>query len=67
MKILVTGGAGYIGSHMIYKLLGYVYTPVILDNFSTGSKKNFQAILKFIMLILDQAQELIILLDLKKY
>ena len=36
MKILVTGGAGYIGSHMVLALLDAGHEPVILDNFSTG-------------------------------
>jgi UDP-glucose 4-epimerase len=34
--ILVTGGAGYIGSHMVLALLDAGYQPVILDDFSTG-------------------------------
>jgi UDP-glucose 4-epimerase len=35
-KILVTGGAGYIGSHTIVELLNSGYTPVIIDNFSNS-------------------------------
>ncbi|MGY8810614.1 MAG: UDP-glucose 4-epimerase GalE [Pseudomonadales bacterium] len=35
--ILVTGGAGYIGSHTCVKLIEAGYTPVILDNFSNSS------------------------------
>ncbi len=31
-KILVTGGAGYIGSHMVVELLQAEYTPVVIDN-----------------------------------
>lgn len=34
--ILVTGGAGYIGSHVVYSLLDCGYRPVVLDNLSTG-------------------------------
>ena len=36
--ILVTGGAGYIGSHVVVELLNAGYVPVILDNFSTSDK-----------------------------
>lgn len=37
--ILVTGGAGYIGSHVIKLLLEKNYQPVILDNLSSGHKQ----------------------------
>ncbi|HEY1836354.1 MAG: UDP-glucose 4-epimerase GalE [Rhizomicrobium sp.] len=36
MAVLVTGGAGYIGSHMTYGLLGRGEKVVVLDNLSTG-------------------------------
>jgi UDP-glucose 4-epimerase len=36
MKILVTGGAGYIGGHTILALLDRGFSPIILDNLSTG-------------------------------
>jgi UDP-glucose 4-epimerase len=36
MTILVTGGAGYIGSHMVYELLDQSEPVIILDNLSTG-------------------------------
>lgn len=36
MKILVVGGAGYIGSHMVRELRDKGYDPVIFDNLSTG-------------------------------
>ncbi|XP_036770582.2 UDP-glucose 4-epimerase isoform X3 [Manis pentadactyla] len=32
-KVLVTGGAGYIGSHTVLELLEAGYTPVVIDNF----------------------------------
>jgi len=38
-KILVTGGAGYIGSHVSKKLLEHGYEPICFDNLSTGFKK----------------------------
>ncbi len=36
MTILVTGGAGYIGSHMVYAILDAGLPVVVLDNLSTG-------------------------------
>jgi UDP-glucose 4-epimerase len=37
MKILVTGGAGYIGGHTILALLDRGFSPIILDDLSTGA------------------------------
>lgn len=39
MKILVCGGAGYIGSHTVKELLKEGFSVVVLDNFSTGKKE----------------------------
>src|SRR5258708_13581994 len=36
MTILVTGGAGYIGSHMVHELVDSGEPVVVLDNLSTG-------------------------------
>lgn len=38
-NILVTGGAGYIGSHTIVELVGNGYKVVVIDNFSNSDKK----------------------------
>lgn len=38
MKVLVTGGAGYIGSTIVSALIGRGHFPLILDDFSTGSR-----------------------------
>ena len=37
-KILVTGGAGYVGSHVVVALAEAGYTPIILDSFATSSR-----------------------------
>jgi UDP-glucuronate decarboxylase len=42
-KILVTGGAGFIGSHLCKRLLDEGHHVICLDNFFTGSKQNIQA------------------------
>jgi UDP-glucose 4-epimerase len=39
MKILVAGGAGYIGSHTVQELIEQGFEVVILDNFSTGRRE----------------------------
>ncbi len=40
MKILVTGGAGFIGSHLVDKLIDLGHDITIVDNLSTGNKNN---------------------------
>jgi UDP-glucuronate decarboxylase len=42
MKILVTGGAGFIGSHLIDRLMKNGDEVICLDNFYTGTKQNIQ-------------------------
>ncbi len=44
--ILVTGGAGFIGSHLCEHLLGQNHKVVCLDNLFTGSKENIRHLLK---------------------
>ncbi|WP_269920386.1 UDP-glucose 4-epimerase GalE [Caldifermentibacillus hisashii] len=39
MKILVLGGAGYIGSHAVYQLIDQGYEVVIVDNLQTGHRE----------------------------
>ena len=40
MKVLITGGAGFIGSHLSDKLLARVDNVLIIDNYSTGRRDN---------------------------
>ena len=42
MKSLVTGGAGFIGSHLVDALLGLDHDVIVLDNFSTGRAGNLE-------------------------
>lgn len=48
MKILVTGGAGFIGSHVADALIEKNHDVVIVDNLSTGQKENINPQAKFI-------------------
>jgi len=45
MKILITGGAGFLGSHLCEKLIAKGHTIVCLDNFLNGSLGNIRALL----------------------
>lgn len=44
MKILVTGGAGYIGSHTCVELLNAGYEIIVLDNLYNASEKCLDAV-----------------------
>ncbi len=45
-KFLVTGGAGFIGSNIVEKILELNYKVRVLDNFSTGKKENIENFLQ---------------------
>ena len=45
MKILITGGAGFIGSHLTERLLAEKHSTIIMDNFHTGTKDNIRHLL----------------------
>ena len=44
MSILVTGGAGYIGSHTVIELLNAGYEAVVIDNLSNSSKESLKRV-----------------------
>ena len=56
MKVLVTGGAGFIGSHLLRKLLKDGDEPVVLDNLSSGLRENLpEAVRLFVMDVQEDA------------
>ncbi len=46
-KILVTGGAGFLGSHLCDKLVNQGHHVLCVDNYFTGSKKNIEHLLDY--------------------
>lgn len=48
MKVLVTGGAGFIGSHVVEKLIAENCHVVVLDNLSTGLREHIPAGVAFV-------------------
>lgn len=45
MRYLITGGAGFIGSHLVTKIIDNAEKIIVLDNLLTGSKKNIKKFL----------------------
>jgi len=47
MRILVTGGAGFIGSHLCERLIGDGHSVIAIDNFSTGQGANLSSLTNY--------------------
>lgn len=56
MKALVTGGAGFIGSHIVDQLIANQHEVVVLDDLSTGDRRNVPADVR--MVVQDVAENL---------
>ena len=62
-SVLVTGAAGFIGSHTSLVLLNAGYKLFLLDNFSNSSPRAFQRITKLSSLSLDEIKERVSIID----
>lgn len=66
-KILVTGGAGYIGSHAVRALCDADYEVVVLDNLSNGNVEAVDKRCSFVHMDLGNAKDLLVLMKDEKF
>ncbi|MGB9857994.1 MAG: SDR family oxidoreductase [Dictyoglomaceae bacterium] len=66
MKFLVTGGAGFIGSHIVKRLVEYGGEVVALDNLSSGKIDNLNEVIKEIHFVEGDIRDLDLLIGLSK-
>lgn len=66
MRFLITGGAGFIGSHIAERLIENGGEVIILDNLSTGKEENFYHIKEKILFINGDIRDLELLLSITK-
>ncbi len=50
-KAIVTGGAGFIGSHLVELLIKKNFSVIVIDNFATGQKRNLYKVFKKIKIV----------------
>ena len=67
MEVLITGGAGYIGSHVALNLLDAGYEVTIIDDLSTGKKNLIPSKAEFIHCNVDEIEKIEPLLKAKKF
>ena len=67
MKVLVTGGAGFIGSHIVDFLVSQQCEVVIIDNLSTGLLSNINSMAKFIQADIRNQKDLMDLFKTEKF
>jgi UDP-glucose 4-epimerase len=48
MRVLVTGGAGYLGSHTVLELIEQGFEPIVVDNLINSSRESLNRVFKLV-------------------